>query len=69
MPEDSMRALTVSNMAPRPGESNTAYRERIAVLQAETLDRRQQELNQQRCGLSSACALRGKVAAPLRGLI
>ncbi len=43
-----MRDLTVSNMAPRPGESNTAYHERIAVLQAETLDRRQQELNEQR---------------------
>jgi hypothetical protein len=44
MTEDPMRDLTVSNMAPRPGESNTAYRERIAVLQAETLDCRQQEL-------------------------
>ena len=43
-----MRDLTVSNMAPRPGESNAAYRERIALLQAETLDRRQLELNEQR---------------------
>ena len=67
MTEDPMRDLTVSNMAPRPGESNTAYRERIAVLQAETLDRRQQELNEQRSGLSSACALRARSLPPSAG--
>lgn len=38
----------VSNMAPRPGETNAAYRERIALLEAEALERRQQELSEQR---------------------
>jgi hypothetical protein len=35
-------------MAPLLGESNAAYRERIALLEAEALERRQQELGEQR---------------------
>lgn len=48
MPEDPMPDRIVSHMTPRPGESPAAYRERIALLEAEALDRRQQELNEQR---------------------
>jgi len=47
MPEDPIANLNVSNMAPRPGESSAAYRARIALLQAEALDRREQELSEQ----------------------
>ena len=35
-------------MPPLLGESGAAYRERIALLEAEALERRQQELNEQR---------------------
>jgi hypothetical protein len=47
MPEDPIANLNVSNMAPRPCESSAAYRARIALLQAEALDRREQELSEQ----------------------
>ena len=38
----------VSHTIPRPGESAAEYRERIALLEAAALERRQQELNEQR---------------------
>jgi len=48
MPENPMPDRIVSNMAPRPGETSAAYRERVALLEAEALDHRQQELSEQR---------------------
>ena len=48
MPENPLLDRIVSNTTPRPGESATEYRERIALLEAEALDRRQRELSEQR---------------------
>jgi hypothetical protein len=38
----------VQNLVPRPGETHADYRQRVALLQAEARERRQQELSEQR---------------------
>jgi hypothetical protein len=48
MPDNTAPDRTLSNSAPRVGESPADYRERMALLQAEALERRQQELSEQR---------------------
>lgn len=43
----------VPSSAPRIGESQADYRQRLILLQAEALDRRQQELSEQRSPLNT----------------
>lgn len=48
MREDSPLDHIVQNAAPRPGEGQVDYRQRMALLQAEAIERRQLELSEQR---------------------
>lgn len=47
MPGDSMTDRIVQNTAPRPGEGQVDHRQRVALLQAEAIERRRQELREQ----------------------
>jgi hypothetical protein len=48
MPEEPAPDRIVPNLAPRPGETHADYRLRVALVQAEAHERRQQELREQR---------------------
>jgi hypothetical protein len=53
MPEYAVPERIVPSSAPRVGETQADYRERMTLLQAEALERRQKELGEQRSPLNS----------------
>jgi hypothetical protein len=72
MPEDAVPDYIVSSTTPRVGETQADYRERIALVQAEALERRQHELSEQ-CSPSKTPADRIRIwerlhQLPLPGL-
>lgn len=53
MPADPEVPMSATGSTPRIGETQSDYRQRMTLLQAEALDRRQQELSQQRSPLNT----------------
>jgi hypothetical protein len=53
MPEYALPDGLTPGSAPRAGESQADYRQRMTLLQAEALERRQKELGEQRSPLNS----------------
>lgn len=53
MDQDSSSGRIERGPAPRVGESSTDYRERMALIQAEAIERRQQQLHEQSSPLNT----------------